>query len=105
MMNTQNNHVETALKVLDSLAVPETGIYNSTRHYPNGPPTVNKVLKEHITDHVTYNVSYRPGCSLFIQGICVYDSSPQCVGQAEAWSQAILKNLKPETSPTPLRYS
>lgn len=50
-------------------------IYSSVGVYPNGDIKTNGVHENNILTHIGYNVFYRPGRALFIDGICVHKGS------------------------------
>jgi len=47
-------------------------IYSSVGVYPNGEIVTNGVSEYNLLTHIGYNVFYRPGRALFIDGICVH---------------------------------
>jgi len=50
-------------------------IHTTIGVYPNGDKKVNGVVSENIAAHIAYNVRFRPGRALFVDGVCVYEGS------------------------------
>jgi len=48
-------------------------IHTTIRLYANGQYIINGVSSEHLEDHIEYNKTYRWGCSLFVDGKCVFN--------------------------------
>jgi hypothetical protein len=47
-------------------------IHHTVGVYPNGQYKENGVLPVHLFDHVQYNMFWRPGRALFVDGTLVY---------------------------------
>ena len=45
-------------------------IHSTVGVYPNGDRKCNAVTHENILGHIHYNLSYRPGRALFVDGFC-----------------------------------
>lgn len=57
------------------LVYPSIGVYNNHERVYNG------VASEHIVHHIRYNLCYRPGRALFVNGVCInkgYLSETEC---------------------------
>ena len=71
-------------------------IHHTRGVYPNGDFKDNGVRPEDIEHHVGYNVLYRPGRALFVDGHCVYEG----MGVSE---ELITEHSKPKNHKTMLR--
>lgn len=47
-------------------------IHHTAGFYANGDHKSNGVKSENLKDHIEYNVSWRPGRALFVDGKCVH---------------------------------
>lgn len=54
-----------------SFPVPASGLHHSRGVYPNGFHKDNGVHPDHLAEHLKYNVTWRPGRALFVDGKCV----------------------------------
>lgn len=50
-------------------------IHHTVGVYPNGSMKTNGVDAKHLKDHIQYNLDYRPGRALFVDGVCVYEGN------------------------------
>jgi hypothetical protein len=47
-------------------------IHHTRGVYPNGDFKDNGVPSENLAEHINYNVLFRPGRALFLDGFCIY---------------------------------
>lgn len=83
------------MKYTDKLTIKKIPLHNSVRVYNSDNFVVNAVKHDDIKSHINYNVTYRFGCALFIDGVCVYSgylqSQPERIKEWEDKLQADLK--------------
>lgn len=70
-------------------------IHHTVGVYPNDPPggaarKHNGVTSERLASHIRYNVTMRPGRSLFVDGWCVYTG----IGRTFEQDQEVEKELQ-----------
>jgi len=46
-------------------------IYTTVGVYRNGDRITNRVLREDVFSHISYNLTFRPGRAFFLEGICL----------------------------------
>lgn len=61
-----------AEEFLAALPAPPNGIHTTLGVYPDGTWKVNGVPAAMLRDHVRYNLTYRPGRALVVDGTVVY---------------------------------
>ena len=47
-------------------------IHHTVGLYPNGETKSNGVPSEDLAAHIQYNITFRPGRALFVDGFCIY---------------------------------
>jgi len=52
--------------------IPEKEIYSTIGVYHNGDKKFNGVAAEHLGQHIKYNITFRYGRALFLEGKCLY---------------------------------
>lgn len=61
-------------------------VYTTLALYPNGEFKINGVKQHNIVNHVAYNLLFRPGRALFVQGKCIYkgfNNSNESINEVE----------------------
>ena len=48
-------------------------IHTTVGIYPNGDYKINGVCSENLAEHIKYNIQYRPGRILLVDGHCIHD--------------------------------
>lgn len=48
-------------------------IHTTIGIYPNGEYKTNGVLSDHLASHIWYNLTYRPGRALVVDGYMIHD--------------------------------
>lgn len=66
-------------------------IYTTVGVYRNQDYKVNGVEIDRLPAHVAYNLDYRPGRALFVNGICIYHGSLS-VDEVLEWEKKITED-------------
>ena len=69
------------------------GVYSNFSFKSNGVPS------EDLARHIAYNINFRPGRALFIDGICVYAGYLTDEGVTKATEKIINIKVKIDTKP------
>lgn len=70
-------------------------IHHTVGVYANGSMKTNGVAEEHLKDHIQYNLNYRPGRALFVDGVCIYEGA--CSKETLAKAADLIKTFEAPT--------
>jgi hypothetical protein len=70
--------------------------FKLVRLYPNGDRNRDRPSLEELPVQVAYNLEMRPGCAMFLDGLCIYKGIKGSISneQIEAFSRKLLSEME-----------
>jgi hypothetical protein len=88
-----NTNLEKVTQFLTNIS--QTKVYQTIGVYNDNSQKTNFVENEHLSEHIAYNLIYRPGRAFFVNGICLNKGylDNKRVGKLETELQQEIKQI------------